>query len=141
MRFALPATALAALAFTGHAAAATLIHAGLLIDGVAEAPREGVTIVVDGNRIRSVDAGFTAAAADDTVIGLKEATVMPGFFDMHVHLTSEHSRRSELDAVKKSESDRAYDSVVYAERTLLAGFTAVRNLSRADRRALVELIS
>ena len=131
MRFAIPATALAALAFAGHAAAATLIHAGRLIDGVADAPREGVTIVVDGNRIRSVDAGFTAAGAGDTVIDLREATVMPGFFDMHVHLTGEQSRRSELDAIKRSESDRAYDSVAFAERTLLAGFTTVRNLGDA----------
>src|SRR5687768_16381277 len=117
MRFATPATALAALVFAGNAAAATLIHAGRLIDGVSDAPREGVTIVVDGNRIRSVDTGFTAAGAGDTVVDLKDATVMPGFFDMHVHLTSEYSRRSELDTIKKSEADRAYDSVVYAERT------------------------
>ena len=144
MRFAFPAAALAALAFAGHAAAATLIHAGRLIDGVADAPRENVTVVVDGNRIRSVDAGFSAAGAGDTVVDLRDATVMPGFFDMHVHLTSEHSRQNELDAVKKSEADRAYDSVVYAERTLLAGFTSVRNLgdsfnvSIALRRAIEE---
>jgi len=144
MRFALPATALAALAFAGNAAAATLIHAGRLIDGVSDAPRERVTVVVDGNRIRSVDAGFTAPADGDVVVDLKDATVMPGFFDMHVHLTSEHSRRSELDAIKKSEADRAYDSVVYAERTLQAGFTSVRNLgdsfntSIALRRAVEE---
>ena len=144
MRFALPATALAALAFAGDAAAATLIHAGRLIDGVSDAPRESVTIVVDGNRIRSVDAGFTAAAADDTVVDLKDATVMPGFFDMHVHLTGEQSRRTELDSVKKGEADRAYDSIPFAERTLKAGFTSVRNLgdqfnvSIALRRAIEE---
>ncbi|HEY7754472.1 MAG TPA: amidohydrolase family protein [Steroidobacteraceae bacterium] len=121
--------ATAALATCACAAdAATLIHAGRLIDGVADSPRERVTIVVDGNRITAVEPGFRAAGAGDSVVDLSGATVLPGLMDMHVHLTSEHSRRSELDNVKKGEAERAFDSVVYAERTLLAGFTSVRNL-------------
>ena len=144
MRFATLAAALAALVCAGNATAATLIHAGRLIDGVSDAPRERVTIVVDGDRIRAIDTGFTTPADGDVVVDLKDATVMPGFFDMHVHLTSEHSRRSEIDSIKKGESDRAYDSVPFAERTLLAGFTSVRNLgdqfnvSIALRRAIEE---
>jgi imidazolonepropionase-like amidohydrolase len=136
--------AVAACATAGAASAATLIHAGRLIDAASEKPRERVTIVVEGDRIRSVDQGFSDPGEGDVVIDLANATVLPGLMDMHVHLTSEHSRRSELDAVKKSEADRAYDSVVYAERTLLAGFTTVRNLgdsfnlSIALRRAIEE---
>jgi imidazolonepropionase-like amidohydrolase len=128
MRPTLCLAALAALLPAGAATAATLIHAGRLIDGSGQAPRERVTIVVDGGLIRSIDAGFTAPGAGDEAVDLSGATVLPGFMDMHVHLTSEHSRRSEIDSVKKGESDRAFDSVVYAERTLLAGFTTVRNL-------------
>jgi imidazolonepropionase-like amidohydrolase len=112
----------------GTAGAATLIHAGRLIDGVSDAPRERVTIVVAGKRITAVEAGYRAAAAGDEVIDLSAATVLPGLMDMHVHLTGEQSRNSELDAVKKGEADRAYDSVPHALRTLLAGFTTVRNL-------------
>ena len=144
MRFAIRLAAFAALIPAGAAGAATLIHAGRLIDGVSGAPRERVTVVVDGDRIRSIDAGFAEAGAGDQVVDLSAATVLPGLMDMHVHLTSEHSRRSEIDAIKKSESDRAYDSVVYAERTLLAGFTTVRNLgdtfniSIALRRAIAD---
>ncbi|HEU0223994.1 MAG TPA: amidohydrolase family protein [Steroidobacteraceae bacterium] len=108
--------------------AATLIHAGRLIDGVADRARERVTVVVDGSRIAAIEPGFRAAGAGDTVVDLSDATVLPGLMDMHVHLTSEHSRRSELDNLKKGEAERAYDSVVFAERTLLAGFTTVRNL-------------
>jgi imidazolonepropionase-like amidohydrolase len=128
MRTAIRFAAIAALFPVAAASAATLIHAGRLIDGVASAPRERVTIAVDGGKIRSVDAGFTAAGSGDEVVDLADATVLPGFMDMHVHLTSQQSRNSELDAIKKSEADDAYDSVVYAERTLLAGFTTVRNL-------------
>ncbi len=128
MRNVLRLAVLAAILPSGAAGAATLIHAGRLIDGVADGARERVTVVVDGTRIRSVDDGFTAPGAGDEVVDLSGATVLPGFMDMHVHLTSEHSRTSEIDSIKKSESDRAFDSVVYAERTLLAGFTTVRNL-------------
>jgi len=129
MRFPAGTLAICALMLAGSADAATPIHAGRLIDGVSDAVRERVTIVVEGNRIGAVEPGFrAAAAAGDEVIDLSAATVMPGLMDMHVHLTSEQNRRSEIEAVKKSEADRAYDSVQFAERTLLAGFTTVRNL-------------
>jgi imidazolonepropionase-like amidohydrolase len=144
MRFAIRLAASAAVIHAGTACAATLIHAGQLIDGVSDKPRERVTVVVDGDRIRSIDDGFTQAGTGDTIVDLSGATVMPGLMDMHVHLTSEYSRTSELDNVKKGEADDAFDSVVYAERTLLAGFTTVRNLgdqwnvSIALRRAIAE---
>jgi imidazolonepropionase-like amidohydrolase len=128
MRIAIRLAALAAFLPTGIASAATLIHAGRLIDGVSAAPRERVTIVVEGDRIQGIEGGFRAPGAGDEVVDLTQATVMPGFMDMHVHLTSEHSRTSELDSLKKGEADRAYDSTVFAERTLMAGFTTVRNL-------------
>jgi len=120
------AAAMAACAASANAA--TLIHAGRLIDGVADGARERVTVVVDGSRIIAVEPGFRAAGAGDAVVDLSDATVLPGLMDMHVHLTSEHSRQSELENVKKGEAERAYDSIVYAERTLQAGFTTVRNL-------------
>jgi len=128
MRIGIRLAALVALVPAGAASSATLIHAGRLVDGVSQAPRERVTVVVDGGRIRSIETGFLSASDGDAVVDLSGSTVLPGLMDMHVHLTSEHSRRSELDSIKKSEADRAYDSVVYAERTLLAGFTTVRNL-------------
>ncbi len=120
--------ALAAFLPAGAASAATLVHAGRLVDGVSATPRERVTIVVEGNRIEAIEDGFRAAGSGDEVVDLAQATVLPGFMDMHVHLTSEQGRTSELDSIKKSEADRAYDSTVFAERTLLAGFTTVRNL-------------
>jgi imidazolonepropionase-like amidohydrolase len=128
MRTALRLAALAALLPAGAASAATLIHAGRLIDGVSDAPRERVTVVVDAGKIRSIDAGFTAPGSGDDVVDLSNATVLPGFMDMHVHLTGETSPTSEIDAIKKGEADEAYDSVVFAKRTLLAGFTTVRNV-------------
>lgn len=126
MRRFIAAAALAALALPAQPA--TLIHAGRLVDGVADKAVEQVTIVVDGRTIQAVERGFRAPASGDTVIDLRDATVLPGLMDMHVHLTMEYSRTSELDSYRKSEADVALDGVVYAERTLLAGFTTVRDL-------------
>ena len=117
----------AGLASAG-APAATVIHAGRLIDGVSQQAVTGATIVIEGNSITRVVAGFVPAAPGDTLIDLKDSTVLPGLMDMHVHLTSEYSRRAQLDAYTKTEGDRALDGALYAERTLLAGFTTVRDL-------------
>jgi imidazolonepropionase-like amidohydrolase len=107
--------------------AATLLHAGKLIDGVSKQPRERVTVVVDGNRIVGVEKGFRAPSAQDRVIDLAQATVLPGLMDMHVHITEENAPGYELARYKKAAADYAFDGAVYAERTLKAGFTTVRD--------------
>ncbi len=108
--------------------AATLIHAGRVIDGLSDRVAERQTIVVDAGRISAIEPGFRAPGAGDRVIDLAAGTVMPGLMDMHVHITSQNSRTSELDRFKKGPADIAIDGVVYAQRTLLAGFTTVRDL-------------
>lgn len=113
---------------TAAAEARTLVHAGTLIDGVANAPRAGVTVVIEDGRIISVEPGFVAAEAGDELIDLSDHTVMPGLMDMHVHLTGELSRTSYLDEVVLNPSDLALKAAWYARLTLLAGFTTVRNL-------------
>ncbi len=118
----------AAMLASAPAPAATVIHAGRLIDGVADRAASGVTVVVEGNTIRSVAPGYTPPGPGDTLVDLRDATLLPGLMDMHVHLTSEYSQRAQLDAYTKSEADRALDGAVHAERTLLAGFTTVRDL-------------
>ncbi|PTB93038.1 amidohydrolase, partial [Marivirga lumbricoides] len=62
------------------------------------------------------------------LIDLSSMTVMPGLFDMHVHLESETSKNGYMDEFTMNEADIAFQSTVYAKRTLLAGFTAVRDL-------------
>jgi len=121
--------ALALLLGAGAASqAATLIHAGRVIDGVSDTVRTNQTVVVDAGKIVAIEAGFRAPAAGDRVIDLKQGTLLPGLMDMHVHLTSEYSKHSEIDDYKLNEADVAIDGVLYAQRTLLAGFTTVRDL-------------
>ncbi|MBI2498515.1 MAG: amidohydrolase family protein, partial [Opitutae bacterium] len=100
-----------------------LIHAGALIDGRSDTVNKTVTVTVEGDRVTGVTAGYTAPDAGDTVIDLRNATVMPGLMDMHVHLTSEQSGTAGYaDRYYLNPADFALHSTVYAKKTLLAGF-------------------
>ena len=120
----------------GSVDAANLIHAGRVIDAVGDKVLTERTIVVDGGKITGIERGYRAAAAGDTVIDLRNATLMPGWTDMHVHLTSEYRRNNEIDRFRLDAADVAIDSVMYAQRTLLAGFTSVRDLGDGFRASL-----
>jgi imidazolonepropionase-like amidohydrolase len=131
------AAGLAALVLTaGAAPAATLIHAGRVIDGVSETVKTNQTVVVDAGKITAIESGFRTPAAGDRVIDLRNGTLLPGLFDMHVHLTGEYSKHSEIDDYKLNEADAAIDGVVYSQRTLLAGFTTVRDLGDEYRASI-----
>ncbi len=120
----------------GATQAATLIHAGRVIDGVSDTVLADQTVVVEGGKITAIENGFRSPGAGDRVVDLRTGTLLPGLFDMHVHITGEYSRSSEIDSYKKNEGDVVIDGVVYAERTLLAGFTTVRDLGDTYRAAL-----
>jgi imidazolonepropionase-like amidohydrolase len=108
--------------------AKTLIYAGTFIDGRAETSRKAVTVVVDGDRIADIADGYAVPAAGDVVIDLKNGTVLPGLIDCHVHLTEENSPKTYTERFYLNPADYAYHSTAYAKRTLLAGFTTVRDL-------------
>jgi imidazolonepropionase-like amidohydrolase len=111
-----------------NANADTLVHAGRLIDGESDRAVTERTIRVDGDTIVGIERGYTSPGADDTVIDLRDRTVLPGLMDMHVHLTGEYSPRSNLNRFILNEADLAFDAAKYAKRTLEAGFTVVRNV-------------
>jgi len=117
---------LVSLSATGYAQR-TLIHCGSLIDGKSKTQQSQVTIVVEGNKIVSVDKGFTKAGKDDKVIDLSKKTVMPGLIDMHVHIESETSKDALVKRYTQNEADVAFQSTMYARRNLMAGFTTVRD--------------
>jgi imidazolonepropionase-like amidohydrolase len=115
-------------------AAKTLIHAGRLIDGRSDTPRSSVTITIDGERIVGVSDGFATPAQGDTVIDLRAATLMPGLMDMHVHLTSQQSGASGYaERFYLNPADVALRATTYARKTLLAGFTTVRDCGAGDK--------
>jgi imidazolonepropionase-like amidohydrolase len=114
-----------ALVYGGQAIAETVIHAGRLIDVNGGRVLTGQSIVVDGERIVRVASGYLDG---EQVIDLRDATVMPGWIDLHVHIASEQAPERQLERFTLDPQDAAYRSVVYAERTLMAGFTTVRDL-------------
>jgi imidazolonepropionase-like amidohydrolase len=110
------------------APAATIIHAGRFIDGRNDEPRGKTTIVIEEGRIAKVVDGFIEPQSGDRLIELGDCTVMPGLMDMHTHLQSQHSKDSYTERFFMDQADYALRSTVYARKTLLAGFTTVRDL-------------
>jgi imidazolonepropionase-like amidohydrolase len=106
----------------------TYLWCGTLIDAISDAPKKNMTIVVDGNKIISVEPGFTSLPAGAKSIDLKTKTVMPGWIDMHVHMEFETSPTRYSDAFTLNPADYAFMSVRFAETTLMTGFTTVRDL-------------
>jgi imidazolonepropionase-like amidohydrolase len=114
---------------SAHAATQT-VDCGRLLDVQKGAWRERVSIVIENGSIVSVGP-MTQAAGN---IDLSRHSCLPGLIDMHVHLTSETQPAVDAyrDRLAANPADMAYRSVKYAERTLMAGFTTVRDLGAAD---------
>jgi imidazolonepropionase-like amidohydrolase len=107
----------------------TFIHCGKLIDTKNGKVMKNMTIRTEGNKIVSVDQGFTSAKTDDDiVINLQNKTVLPGLIDMHVHLELESNPKSYLEKFTINQADIALHSTVFARSTLMAGFTTVRDV-------------
>jgi len=106
----------------------TIIHAGTLIDGVSDEAQTEMSIIIENDMITAVENGYTNPDAGDEIIDLKSKTVMPGLIDLHVHLESETNPQKYLEAFTFDEADFALRSTAYAKRTLMAGFTTVREL-------------
>ncbi|PKD42421.1 metal-dependent hydrolase family protein [Rhodohalobacter barkolensis] len=106
----------------------TYIHAGSLFDGTGEQMRSNVTIIVDDGRIVDVRDGLLNPDSESVLIDLSDKTVLPGFIDLHVHLENETGPDRYLDRFTKNPEDIAFESSRNAKKTLLAGFTTVRDL-------------
>ncbi|HEY2069741.1 MAG TPA: amidohydrolase family protein [Rhizomicrobium sp.] len=93
-----------------------------------DAPREGLCVLVRGNRIAGV--GPDVSAEDAEVIDLPGLTLLPGLMDLHSHLLLHPYNETAWDdqVLKQSESDRVLRAVGHARDTLLAGFTTLRDL-------------
>ncbi len=105
----------------------TLIHAGTLIDGMSKKAEKEQTIIVEGKNIVDIKSGYQAPDSGDQVIDLKGSTVMPGWIDMHVHVEGETSPDRYIREFTENPADKALFATDVAKRTLMAGFTTVRD--------------
>ena len=115
----------------------TIIHAGILLDIPGSLPKQQQTIVVRNGKVTAVHSGYLSASAvqgdDKRTIDLSDRFVMPGFIDLHVHISKQYSPDNKLETVTDSDADNALSAAMYARRTLMVGFTTIRDLgSRGD---------
>jgi imidazolonepropionase-like amidohydrolase len=104
-----------------------VVYAGRLIDGVGNPVRNNVSIIIENDRIKEVRDG-RAALAGAEIIDLADSTVLPGLIDCHTHLTMQLGRNQLLNSLVRRDSDVAISATAHARRTLMAGFTTVRDV-------------
>lgn len=108
-----------------------VLRAARVIDGTGAAPIANGVVVVTGNRITAVGrSGSVPVPAGAQMIDLGDATLLPGFIDAHTHISGRvlGDPGNDLESVKDYDTYGAVLSVVHAQRTLMAGFTTIRNV-------------
>jgi imidazolonepropionase-like amidohydrolase len=106
----------------------TLIRAGHLLDVKTGKLSDAQTIIVVGDSIQSIGPSSSASAQPgDEVIDLGGMTVLPGLIDVHTHLTM-NPDFDPFREVTSTNAKEAINGVVNARKTLMAGFTSVRNV-------------
>src|SRR5260370_412296 len=111
-----------------------VLKSARLYDGISVRMMSPGLVVVRGDRIDAVGSG-TAIPPGSAVIDLGDATLLPGFIDAHTHLgwayAASYDQR-EMERMRRSSAELALDASVWVRKTLMAGFTTVRDLGSTD---------
>src|SRR5947207_5135388 len=105
-----------------------------MFDGRGDTTVPNAVVIVESGRITAAGSGL-AVPAGARVIDLGDATLLPGFIDAHVHLTGESADdwyRAAVEGLRRTVAEKAIRATEYARRTLMAGFTTVRNVGADD---------
>ena len=119
----------------------TIIQCGVLIDGVSDGSSTVKSILVENHEIIDVVDGYVDPGKGDLAIDLNEYTVLPGLIDTHVHLSGESNPSKYMDRFTMDLDDYAYQSIKFAKKTLMAGFTTVRDLGGPVNTSLRDAIN
>jgi len=108
------------------------VHCGTLLAVPGEEPLREVTLLIEGGEVVGVEPGYQHHEGARE-IDLRNKFVMPGLIDCHTHITGELQSKEEglRRALSEEVTHSAIDGTVYARRTLMAGFTTVRNVGSA----------
>ncbi|MGH7471292.1 MAG: amidohydrolase family protein [Longimicrobiales bacterium] len=107
------------------------VRAGRLVDVVSGSVIENAIIVIRGDRVEAVGRDVRVPAGAH-IVDLSDHTVMPGFIDMHTHITSDPSGGYSDQVLHEWPGYEAIVGVKNARKTLLAGFTTIRNVGSSD---------
>ena len=105
---------------------------GTVIDGTGAPPRDGCTVLVEGDRIVAYGAREAVEIPNAAeIVDAPDATLIPGLIDLHVHLAfsgdpERDTFRTEVAGL--SFAEMALRAAGYALRTLRAGFTTLRDV-------------
>ena len=108
-----------------------VIHAGTLLKVAGEKTLSKQTLVITDGTITRIENGFikpSDIAKDAQLIDLSSSFVMAGLMDMHVHLQGELGPKNDSQSLRMSDADVVIQSAFNAKKTLMAGFTTVRDL-------------
>ena len=106
------------------------IHAGKIYDTDSGKLSPEKTIIISDNKIKSIENGYKEASEDDIKIyDLKSKVVLPGLIDFHVHMESQSGGQDRyVRRFQDNKADVAFRSSVIAKKTLMSGFTTVRDV-------------
>ncbi|UMR29132.1 amidohydrolase family protein [Massilia sp. MB5] len=110
-------------------AATQTVDCGRLLDVKAGVWRDKVTVAIENGAVKSL--APTQGKGD---VDLSAYSCLPGLIDMHVHMSGESRKQIEelRSQLSGDVADQALRSVPFAERTLKAGFTTVRDMGASD---------
>lgn len=114
------------------AAATTVLRCGHVIDSASGKSLPAQSVLIENGRIKQLLPGLDVKVGSAREINLADQTCLPGLTDLHVHLSGQQSKDSYSEGFRLNPADYALRSVRYAERTLLAGFTSVRDLGASE---------
>jgi imidazolonepropionase-like amidohydrolase len=116
---------------TGLQATTTVIKAGYVLDIESGKWQKNQLIFIEGERISNIQSAGATIPDDATVIDLSKQYILPGFMDMHTHLMG-YLDKDFYAGLFQSPHRAVIGGVVNAEKTLMAGFTAVRDVGSPD---------
>ena len=105
-----------------------LLRPDRVFDG--ETMHEGWVVRVKGDKIEAVGPTNTVSASGAELVELKGTTLLPGLIEGHSHLLLHPYNETPWDdqVLREARSLRTARATVHARKTLLAGFTTVRDL-------------